>query len=224
MGPARAHGAEVADLCLQRRDHGGDVELVVVGEDAHRIAWAERPTDPLEQAVRPVHDDLVGEREPGLGREHLPGVADGDPVAEQLGQAHEGGGEVDGAEDEHLRRRGEALDEHRQLVLASLAARPVVAHPRRACGQLRLRVTADDAIEVGVAERTAPVDTGLDEQRTTDPWPGHDRGECDRPSCPQRGGEVVEEGAGAAHRSRRSTNRCMVPPHVRPTAKASSSL
>ena len=70
--------------------------------------------DPLEQAVRPVDDDLVGHREPPPGGEHLAGVAHRHPVAEHLGHLDQRGGEVDGAEDQHLRRRGERLDEDRR--------------------------------------------------------------------------------------------------------------
>src|SRR4051812_45871525 len=56
-----AHRTEVADLRPQRRLDCGHIELVIVGEDAHRVAGAELAADALEQPVRPVDDDLVGE-------------------------------------------------------------------------------------------------------------------------------------------------------------------
>ena len=92
---------------------------------------SEAPTA-LEQPVGPVDDDLVGIGEPAPGGEHLAGVAHRDAVAEHLGHPDQRGGEVDGAEDQHVRRRGERLDEHRHRVLAGLAVRAVVAD-RRAC-------------------------------------------------------------------------------------------
>ncbi len=180
--------------------------------------------DPLEEPVRPVDDDLVGEREARLGGKDLPGVAHGHAVAEHLGQPDQGGGEVDGAEDEHAGRRRKALDEHRHLVPTGLPPGPVVADARRTGLQLRLGVPADDAVEVAVAERAPRLDAGLDEQRSAGARTGHHGGEGDGPLGPQCGGEVVEDRRGAAHQSRRSTKRCIVPPQVRPTANASSSL
>ena len=77
----------------------------------------------VEQPVGPVDDDLVGHREAPLGGEHLAGVAHGDVVAEHLGHADQRRGEVDGAEDQHAGRRGEALDEDVDGVLVGLALR-----------------------------------------------------------------------------------------------------
>ena len=111
VGLPRAHHAEVADSVRQRALDGRHVELVVVGEHADGVAWTERRADPLEQAVGPVDDDLVGHREAPLGGEDLPGVAHGDVVAEHLGHPDQRRGEVDGAEDQHAGRRGEGLDE-----------------------------------------------------------------------------------------------------------------
>src|SRR5688572_1123092 len=65
--PPAPHRPEVADLGPQRRLDGGHVELVVVGEDAHGVTRTERLPDTLEQAVRPVDDDLVRQREPLRG-------------------------------------------------------------------------------------------------------------------------------------------------------------
>ena len=73
VGAPAAHGAEVADVGGERGDDGRYVELVVVGEHAHGVARRERAADLLEEAVGPVDDDLVGQREPGLGGEHRDG-------------------------------------------------------------------------------------------------------------------------------------------------------
>ena len=74
------------------------------------------------------HDDhdLVGHREPGPGGEHRPGVAYRDPVAEDLGHLDQSGGEIDGTEDDHAGRRGERLDEDRDVTFARLAVQAVV--------------------------------------------------------------------------------------------------
>ena len=87
--------------------------------------------DRVEQTVGPVDDDLVGEREAGLGGKHLTGVAHRDAVAEDLGDAAQRGREVDRAEDQHARRRRERLDEHRHRLFAGLAVLAVVAHDDR---------------------------------------------------------------------------------------------
>ena len=128
----------------------------------------------LEEAVGPVDDDLVGQREAGLGGEHLPGVAHGDVVAEHLGDPDQRGGEVDRAEDEHPRRRGERLDEDRHRVLVGLAAGAVVAHRRGAGGQRAHGVAGDDPVEVGVAER-ARRRLALDERAAWRRCPGRRR-------------------------------------------------
>ena len=67
-----------------------------------------------------------------------PGVADRDPVAEDLGHLGQGGGEVDGAEDDHAGRRGERLDEDRHVPAPGLAVPAVVAGDGQPGGQLAL--------------------------------------------------------------------------------------
>ena len=89
----------------------GTSNLCVVGQHADGVGHPQWRTDPLQQAVGPVDDDLVGHREAALGGEHLPGVAHGDVEAEELRRGRQGGGEVDGAEDQHPGRQGEGLDE-----------------------------------------------------------------------------------------------------------------
>ena len=140
VGLARAHRAEVADPGRERPDDGGHVELAVVGEHAHRVTRAEVVADLLEVAVGPLVDDLVGHREPLAGGEHRAGVAHDHAVAEHLGHAGQRAGEVDGAEDDHARRRRERLDEHRHGVFACLAVRAVVAGRREPGLELAQRV------------------------------------------------------------------------------------
>ena len=102
--------------------------------------------------MRPVDHHLVGQREAGLGGEHLAGVAHGDVEAEHLGDAHERGGEVDRAEHEQARRRRERLDEHGDGVLVGLAAVAVAPHGGGAGGQRRLGVALHDPLQVGVGQ------------------------------------------------------------------------
>src|SRR5581483_4612748 len=55
MRAPRAHGAEVADLRVERGDDRGNVELCVVGQHAHRVARTEtrRPPRDAGRASRP---------------------------------------------------------------------------------------------------------------------------------------------------------------------------
>jgi hypothetical protein len=224
-GAAGAHGAEVADVGRQGGHQRGDVELGVVGEHADRVAGAEVGPDLVQQAVGPVHDDLVGQREPGLGGEDLPGVADRDPVAEHLGHPHEGGGEVHGTEDQHAGRRRVGLHEDHHGVLAGLAVLAVAPHRRDARGHGRLGVALHHPGQVGVGDARADRAARNDQQLGPGAGPVHHGG--------QRGGAllghgpaqlVVEGGVGHRYQSRGSRKRWTVPPQVRPTAKASSSL
>ena len=129
----------------------------------------------------PVDDDLVGQREAGLGGEHLAGVAHGDVEAEHLGHPHQGGGEVDGAEDEQPRRRGVGLEEDGDGLLVGLAAGAVAAHRRGAGGQRGLGVAVHDAVQVGVGE-LAGGRLALDEQQlVADARPVDDGDEHRRP-------------------------------------------
>ena len=161
VGPPRTHGPQVADVGLQGRHDGRHVELRVVGEHADRVAGPEAGADLGQVLVRPGHHHLVGHREAGPGGEHRPGVADRHPVAEDLGHLGQGGGEVDGAEDDHPGRRGERLDEDRQVPAPGLAVAPVVAGPGQPGGQLALGVAADHPIQVRVAEAArAPASAG----------------------------------------------------------------
>ncbi|CAO0831978.1 hypothetical protein SMICM17S_04095 [Streptomyces microflavus] len=125
VGAARAHRADVGDREAQCGLQQRHVELGVVGEDAeHRTGVG---GGPREVAVGPVDDDLVGLGEACGGGEDGPGVADGDPVAEELPGPDQRGGEVDGAEDDHAGRGHAGLDQELD--------RPAAAGPFRADGE-----------------------------------------------------------------------------------------
>ena len=115
-----------------------------------------------EHRTRPRHDDLVGHREAAAGGEHLAGVADRHPIAEHLGHLGQRGGEVDGAEDPHLRRRGPALDEHPdgrcvdEILRRRLALGAVVADTAAAGFELGERIASDDAVSSAIAEDRRP--------------------------------------------------------------------
>src|SRR5205823_3618633 len=81
VGLARAHRAEVADARRERSDDGGNIELAVVREHAHRVAWPELVADLLQVAVGPLVDDLVGHGKPLPRSEHRARVADHDAIA-----------------------------------------------------------------------------------------------------------------------------------------------
>ena len=151
-GATATHRSEVADLGVERSHDRGHVELVIVGEHAHRIARAESIADALEETMGPVDHDLIGVGEPSHGGEHLARVADGDVVAEHLGHAHERAGEVDRTEHEHAGRRRERLDEHAQVLGAGFAVHAVVTHAGAAASELAQRVAGDHAIEIGITE------------------------------------------------------------------------
>ena len=170
MRPAAPHHPDVAGSGAERAAHCGDVELRVVGEDAHRIARPQLIATPVEQRGRPRHHDLVGCGKPAPRGEHLTCIAHDHPVAEHLGDPRETGGEVDRPEDPHLRRGRPALDEHRhrlgvlEVLRRRLALRAVVADPGPPGFELGQRITPDDAIELRVAERPLRCRIGGDEQ------------------------------------------------------------
>ena len=93
LGVCRAapHHTDVPDAGRQGADHGRDVELGVVGEDAHGVAATQGVATLREQRCRPRDENLVGHRKSPTGGEHLAGIAHGDPVAEQLGDPGERG-------------------------------------------------------------------------------------------------------------------------------------
>ena len=152
MGPTGTHHADVADLGVQGGDDGRYVELVVMGQHAHRVALAQVLTDPLEQPMWPVDHHLVGRRKPAAGGKDLTSIADRHPVAEHLGHPDKRPGEVDCPKDQHLRRDGEGLDEHHDGLLPSLAVLAVVANPTATCGQFAPGVTNDHPVQPRITE------------------------------------------------------------------------
>ena len=198
--PAAQH-ADVADARRQRADHGGNIELGVVGEDAHRVASAERGTAFGEQRRRPRDQHLVGHREAPSGGEHLTCVAHRDPVAEQLGDVGQGRREVDGAEDPHLRWGRVAVDEHLddrgtgEVLGRGLAVRPEVPHARACRIEFGQRVACRNSIELRIAKCPERRLAGRDEQLGSRGWPTHDGDEGDRLLRPQPGGQLVEQRA-----------------------------
>ena len=234
MGGAGAHRTEVADAGGQGADDGGHVELVVVGEHADGVAGTQLVADAVEQAVGPVHHDLVGHREAALRGEHLSGVAHGDAVAEQLGLGGERPGEIDGTEDHHVRAPGVTLHEHAEVHLAGLAVLAVVAHLADARVQHPQRVTLHHPVQVGVAQRAHRRRIRLYEEFGARPrahirhsarvWAVDDRRQRNRLLGPDGVPERLVDARSLAHQSSSSTNRWIVPPQVSPTANASSSL
>src|SRR3954471_1778595 len=97
--------------------------------------------------MRPLADDLVGVGEPLLRREDRSRVAHRHPVAEVLADAGYRSSEVDGAEDEHARRRRERLDEDGDLVLATFAIWAVVPDTGLSLGEHPAGVVGDRRVE-----------------------------------------------------------------------------
>ena len=106
-----------------------------------------------EVAVRPRDDDLVGGGEAGRRREDGPRVAHRHLVAEELPTCGHGGGEVDGAEDEHPGLGGEGGDEDPHPLAAPLPVGPVgqgLGAPR---GQQAAGVVGDGVVGPAAAQR-----------------------------------------------------------------------
>ena len=105
--------------------------------------------------MRPVDDDLVGGREPRRRREHRPGVAHRDPVAEERALLRDGRGEVDGAEHQHPRPRRVAGDEDLHALAAALAVGPVGEHLAAAGREQAAGVVGDGGVGARRAQRSA---------------------------------------------------------------------
>src|SRR5439155_11609351 len=130
------------------------------------------------------------------------------------------GGEVDGAEDDHRRRRREGLDEDLHVALARLAVRAVVPRACQAGLELGAGVTPHDAVEAAITKLSELLTLRSHEQlgawlRSVD-----DGRERDRFLRPQQVAQLLIDRRG--HQSSGSTKRWIVPPHVSPTANASS--
>ena len=159
------------------------------------------------------------------GGEHRAGVADGHPVAEELADPRDRGGEVDGAEDQHPRRRRERLHEDAELVLAALAVGADAQQPggavRRACPR--------------TSSCRPPRPAAACPRRAGRPGPARPPGArrcrpARRPRSPPRPARALAPrrprrgSSGKVAASTGSTKTSMMPPQVSPTANASSSL
>ena len=125
----------------------------VGGEHADHVGRTEIAAMGVEVAIWPVVDYFVGEREALLRGEHRSGITHRHAIPEQLARPHQRSGEIDRAEDDHPRRRGEALDEDADALLPSFSVRAVVAGAGETGGKLAFGVTGHDAVEFGVTER-----------------------------------------------------------------------
>ena len=175
--------------------------------------------------MRPVDDDLVGVREPLRRGEDRPRVADGHLVAEEgtrpgrprrrsrsrRRRASAGAGRGS-PRTGRARRRGA----RRRVRSGAMPVRPPASRPRPSS------VTASSSRGRAEAAR-APV--GPDHQPPAEPVgraldAGHHGDRLRRP----RWSAATSSSSGNAVWSTRSTKRSMMPPQVRPTSKASSSL
>ena len=195
---------------------------MVVGQHAHHIARTELVADLGEVAVGPVVDDFVGHREPLHRREHGARVAHGDAVAEHLRDARSSAA-VKSTAPKMIMRGGqrERLDEDGDGLLARLAVLSVVTR-RRDAGLRARRARRGRRRGRDRRRRASP-------RRAADPAA---RAAWRRRSAPRRRSRarpvraarsVSRNSSYSAHQSIGSTNRWIVPPHVRPTANASSS-
>ena len=156
---AAPHHPDVAGRGRQRALHRRDVELWVVGENAHHIATAELGPALGEHWSGPSDPHLVCHREAATCREDLPRVTHQHPEPEDLRDSRQCRCEVDRAEDPHLRGRGPALHEHRhdvgvgEILRGGLPRRAVVTHTRSTRLELREGIATHHAIELGIAER-----------------------------------------------------------------------
>ena len=229
---AAAHHADVADVGGERARTAGTSNLgswVRMHTASRARAWRRA----RRTAARPRHDDLVGHREAAAGGEHLAGVAHRDAVAEHLGDLGQRGGEVDGAEDPHLRRRGAALDEHPhdrrvdEVLRRRLAVRAVVAHAR--CAPASSSASASRATtRSSSGSPSVPRAARRGSTSSLAPTLGPSTTVARATGCSARmrvaQALVDRHRATCAHQSSGSMNRWIVPPHVSPTANASSSL
>src|SRR5439155_7960811 len=148
---------------------------------------------------------LVGVREPRRGGEHLPGIAHGDVIAEELAHPGHGGGEVDGPEDQHPRGRGERVHENAQRVAAPLAVLAVPAYTGQALGQHAAYVVVDRRVEArrtqgagrpGVPAVRLRAVAGPDHPpRARTARPGDHRRDRDRLAALDRRGDLAQLGA-----------------------------
>jgi hypothetical protein len=170
-----------------------------VGEDADDRPVVDPPGRDLggEVGVRPGHDHLGRVRKAFAGGEYGTRVADGDLVAEKGSDRGDGGGEVDGAEDEQPGRGREGLYEDGQVVAATLAVGPVSSYVGHALLEHAPRVIDDGHVETDRAQRSGDRVRSDQDPRADRPRPGDDRGAGDRPLAGDRLVDRLEFGKSA---------------------------
>src|SRR5215217_1416845 len=219
VGPAAPHRPDVAGLRRERRLQHGDVELRVVGEDADHGPFIHLRR--LQELIRPRDHDLIRAGESLARSKHGPGVANRNPVAHKLADAGDGRSEVYGPEHVHPGRRGEGLDEDRHVLHAALSPRPEVPRlgpatlqePARRLhhGLVQFRVASCSHVILWRDQQLAPQLRPFDDGRH-----GHRR-------LLRQGDIPPPKQLAHGYQSTLSTKMWMIPPHVRPTPKASSS-
>lgn len=220
MCAAAAHRPDVRGRHAQGGFQQRHVELGFMGEDADDRALV--GIGAAQVAVRPVDDDFDTLREALGGGEDRPGVADGDPVAEEGADARDGRGEVDRPENQHARGRCERLEEDGDVVLTALAAGAVVPATVAPCA------SSPRASAVTAASRPSV-------PRVPETASGHTASVAPRGAGPSvtvavttgrraatEAATSAKEGSVAGDTGR--TSRVISPPQVRPTAKASAAL
>ena len=150
MGAPAAHRADVPGGGAQRHLEQGHVELGVVGEHADHGPGVHVRAG--QEPVRPVDHDLVRVGEPRRRGKHLPGVAYGDVVAEELPGPGHGGGEVDRAEHQHPGSGRERVHEHAEVVTAALTVLSVPPDAGQSLGQHAAHVVVDGRVQPGRAQ------------------------------------------------------------------------
>ena len=152
MRATRTHRADVADVGAESGHDRRDVELRVVRQHTDRVLGSEVGTVRGEPLIGPLHHHLIGHREALIGREGRACVTDRDVVPEHLRDFGERCGEVDGAEDDHPRRRREDVEKDLHVNASAFATLAVVADEAPAGAQRAERVTAHDGVERRMAE------------------------------------------------------------------------
>ena len=115
MGLPGPHRADIGNRQPQRSGQHRHIEFRIVSEHAnHGPAVDGAGLDLGRQiAVWPIHHHFISIGESFAGGEHRAGVADGHPIAEERADPGNCGGKINGAEDQHSRRRRVAGDKNR---------------------------------------------------------------------------------------------------------------
>ena len=134
-----------------------------------------------------------------------------------------GGGEVDRAEHDHPRRRGERLDEDVEALAAALPVDAVVQRGVAARVEQAAHVVADGVVQPGGAGGAVDPVRPDDQPRAEPLAAARQTTVATATGCSFAIASATSPSCGNVSRSTFSTNRSMMPPQVSPTAKASSS-